>query len=753
MAVTIVQKAIGGGSSGATLPSPVTIGNVLIFVDVVRDWSGFATISKNVGGVWSNQSVTTLVQVTSGGLARPNSTQFVGFVATATTQQFRSEAHLSSHSDAFEILELSGADLSLFTTLTVPHDTTHLRSFNAGSFSGLSGEIALGAVMYDPDGPYPGFTNPTGWTEDYDRNIAGGNNVPSVGGGGGTDAWFGHIAGSGASIPTAFSIPSNGYNENSTHAAFILFKVDIGNVIAQFAGTPLTGTGPLEVDFTDTSTGSPDTWLWDFGDGETSTTQNPTHVFADIGSYTVSLTATRSSDAATDTETKATYVTVVGATADFVANPVEGFRPLSVQFTNQSTGLGSGAQTFSWQFGDGTLSTEENPIHVYTDSGLYTVTLTVNAGGAEFSVTKEGYITVKAESILPALRDRILLSIRASYNDENLYNHALVVASGNKAQIYYGEAMDTDPDSPTRIDALGDRVIKIESDRITTQATANKAALKAFLDNCLVSEDISLDAICNPALEGNDVIGVEELDFSKLQRNFRIQSFTIPLSSSRQTLKLARVVNLQTQTVSVNDDIFLVGYEQTIKSTAGTSAIVNVPVDTTDGDLILIHCALDSTSVDPSPVVSGFTSVTGSNRWKQRIAESEPSTRTVSWTGSRRGIITMLVYRNVDQGNPIAGLSSTQTSGKEFVIKGITLPSAEYHLVASVEGNGVTNYDWDIHWTEIVESDTGGTGITHVGVSIADRPRIGANPPGVAITAGENIAEHGFMLALRKDIS
>jgi PKD repeat protein len=60
---------------------------------------------------------------------------------------------------------------------------------------------------------------------------------------------------------------------------------------ASFTASPTSGQAPLSVQFTDTSTGSPTTWAWDFGDGATSTAQNPQHTYAAAGTYTASLTA------------------------------------------------------------------------------------------------------------------------------------------------------------------------------------------------------------------------------------------------------------------------------------------------------------------------------------------------------------------------------------------------------------------------------------------------------------------------------
>jgi PKD repeat protein len=79
---------------------------------------------------------------------------------------------------------------------------------------------------------------------------------------------------------------------------------------AAFTGTPLTGTAPLSVRFTDTSTGSPGLWIWRFGDDpfDFSFQQNPVHVYRHAGSYTVRLTVFRMGEA--DTEIKDRYITV-----------------------------------------------------------------------------------------------------------------------------------------------------------------------------------------------------------------------------------------------------------------------------------------------------------------------------------------------------------------------------------------------------------------------------------------------------------
>ena len=83
---------------------------------------------------------------------------------------------------------------------------------------------------------------------------------------------------------------------------------------ADFIGEPVQGKAPLTVEFTDLSSGSPDSWIWDFdGDGEQdSDEQNPTHVYDKAGTYTVSLTVATTPCLGTDTETKLAYIVVSG---------------------------------------------------------------------------------------------------------------------------------------------------------------------------------------------------------------------------------------------------------------------------------------------------------------------------------------------------------------------------------------------------------------------------------------------------------
>ena len=130
------------------------------------------------------------------------------------------------------------------------------------------------------------------------------------------------------------------------------------------------------VSFTDQSSGSPTAWNWDFGDGNSSTSQNPTHTYATSGTYTVCLNIW--DNLGNCQSSWCDFVTISGTgpcQAIFIAYPDS--TPLGGngwQFLNQSTGNFNGSL---WDFGDGTTSASQNAFHIYSSPGTYTVCLTV----------------------------------------------------------------------------------------------------------------------------------------------------------------------------------------------------------------------------------------------------------------------------------------------------------------------------------------------------------------------------------------
>lgn len=162
-----------------------------------------------------------------------------------------------------------------------------------------------------------------------------------------------------------------------------------------FTASTTGGCSPLLVTFTDSSTGNPTGWYWDFGNGATSTLKNPSTTYFATGNFTVSLTVTYADG--TKSVTYPNFVTIYQKpVVNFVASDSVGCSPLLAQFTeNASVGVGTRNVNWLWDFGDGTQSTEQNPVKRYTDPGTYTISLRVTNDKGCWGVTnKNSYIKV-----------------------------------------------------------------------------------------------------------------------------------------------------------------------------------------------------------------------------------------------------------------------------------------------------------------------------------------------------------------------
>ena len=150
---------------------------------------------------------------------------------------------------------------------------------------------------------------------------------------------------------------------------------------------------PFTVDFFDNSsfTQTGDTYLWNFGDGNTSTAKNPQHTYRSKGNFTVTLTIT-TPDGCKEAKIKTNYVSIGNIQPDFTVSKQNICNPTEVTFTNKTwpTGLIS-----SWDFGDGTTANGYNVKHTYTSVGTYDVTLYVEeSANCKDNIVKKNYISV-----------------------------------------------------------------------------------------------------------------------------------------------------------------------------------------------------------------------------------------------------------------------------------------------------------------------------------------------------------------------
>ncbi|MGB7337512.1 MAG: PKD domain-containing protein, partial [Phototrophicaceae bacterium] len=251
----------------------------------------------------------------------------------------------------------NGGSSSLIRAITVEDNTiaAPIASFTADSTTIETGETVAftnttsgesTSFLWDFDGN--GLTDNTDISPTHTYNTAGVYNVrlTAIGDGGQTDSV----------VAITVQDPPDAPSAN--------FDLSVSGDIA-----------PVSVDFVNTTTGNATTYAWNFGDGRTSSEQNPTITYETPGTYLVTLTASGPGGATTTEEVPINVEQpLVAPVADFTADPESGSVELTVNFSNASDGSGL---SYAWTFGDGGTSIDENPTHVYTAQGSYTVTLIV----------------------------------------------------------------------------------------------------------------------------------------------------------------------------------------------------------------------------------------------------------------------------------------------------------------------------------------------------------------------------------------
>lgn len=147
-----------------------------------------------------------------------------------------------------------------------------------------------------------------------------------------------------------------------------------------FSASPSAGAAPLTVRFTTASSDNEGktltAWKWNFGDGSTSTAQNPSHTYTNAGTFVPALIATNSVGD-TDLGVGTSLITATNPMVSFSANPLAGSAPLIVAFSAAAVdSTGNAINQWHWDFGDGTTGAGTNPSHTYADAGYFSPVLT-----------------------------------------------------------------------------------------------------------------------------------------------------------------------------------------------------------------------------------------------------------------------------------------------------------------------------------------------------------------------------------------
>jgi PKD repeat protein len=196
------------------------------------------------------------------------------------------------------------------------------------------------------------------------------------------------------------------------------------------AGFNFTTNG-ASVTFTSTSINGT-SFVWDFGDGNTSTDQNPTHTYTSSGSYTVLLTV--SNQCNTDMRTREVTIELQPVAAFGTSQSTTGCADYTINFTDNST---SNPTAWNWSFPGGTpaTSTLQNPTVTYTQRGIYSVSLTSSNSFGSSTASMEDLVTINDVPELTASFTENLLSVQFNSTANFADNIAWNFGDGNTSTL------------------------------------------------------------------------------------------------------------------------------------------------------------------------------------------------------------------------------------------------------------------------------------------------------------------------------
>lgn len=289
---------------------------------------------------------------------------------------------------------------------------------------------------------------------------------------------------------------------------------DEDNNLHPTAAITVEGSDPYymdeELSFSDASTDEDGTivsWFWEFGDSETSTDQNPTHTYTDKAEYTVSLTVTDDQGASASATATVNIRDItdenIAPTASFTVTDTLILVGADVAFTNTSSDSDGTIDSYSWEFSDGTTSSDENPTYTFNEVGEFEVSLTITDDiGATSTYTSSIYVAgtvwsfpvgLKVESTAPAIDDNGIVYVTLSGKEGVSNIHAI---NTDGTQLWEKEVGDIVRSSP------------VISDDGTTIYTASyddfMYALSATNGNTTWSHELGNNAKYSTAALGTD---------------------------------------------------------------------------------------------------------------------------------------------------------------------------------------------------------------------------------------------------------
>jgi PKD repeat protein len=279
---------------------------------------------------------------------------------------------------------------------------------------------------------------------------------------------------------------------------------------ANVSATPRDGVAPLDIQFFGSASGgnAPLSYQWNFGNGDTSSDQNPTYTYQTPGSYTATLVVT---DDNGDSDSAPLTIEVIDNLVPQVsasATPDSGVVPFNVNF-NASVTNGDAPLSYEWNFGDGTpTSTAANPSHSYTTGGSYTATVTVTDSNGDtatdtlaIQAASNSQPAVNASSDTDTGAAPLTVSLSATATGGNApLTYTWYFGDGSSPQsgqntthtynnigVYDAEVVVTDADGDTATDTVQINALDTAPDlkmvSFTATVTGSEAEYEAVIEN------------------------------------------------------------------------------------------------------------------------------------------------------------------------------------------------------------------------------------------------------------------------------
>ena len=277
----------------------------------------------------------------------------------------------------------------------------------------------------------------------------------------------------------SFIVKLTGSGKNQTEMKTMAITVSVLTISVNFTTNTISGIIPLSVKFTNTSINT-DTYLWEFGDGATSNSniKELFHIYTTIGNYSVKLTGRNTDTGQIATKVISISVSDIPMVVDFSpiakVNPYLSTGGYFINFYN----LSHGADTYKWDFGDGSTSTDTNPpLHTYHSENYYQYSLTGYKGG--ISSVKNGYIAIYNSAVNSGTKK----SDTATTTFPRVYLVNLSSETGNVLFHY-------NPDNiPNKF------IVKYDNEDVINTGYVGATSYQTTLNNALLAKNLPLETI------------------------------------------------------------------------------------------------------------------------------------------------------------------------------------------------------------------------------------------------------------------